>query len=203
MNTSPPQLTAAPRLSATPRPDASLRQGSSLPNGLTRGEALLETGPLIGAPAFYGPPIIVVLGPWLLLVLMLIGPFVLFLTILLALALAVGLLAVLAGVIASPYLLVRRLRAHAMVRAESRAAHHLSAKHRATAVPETTGQGFGELDIASHRAVGLEYRHASPNLSLSLRATLPASESLRVDAAPTGGFTRHAPGREQVRAAQR
>ena len=89
-----------------------------------------QTAPIIGAPAFFGPPVIFVLGPWLLLVLLLIGPFALILTLLLVMALAGALLAVFVAVIASPYLLIRHLHAHGTVRAKSRAPVHLFPKHR-------------------------------------------------------------------------
>lgn len=89
-----------------------------------------QTGPLIGAPAFFGPPIIYVLGPWLLLVLLLIGPFALIFTLLLVTAAAACLLAVCVAVIASPYLLIRHLYAHGPVRVKLRAPLHLFPKHR-------------------------------------------------------------------------
>ena len=68
--------------------------------------------PLISAPAFFGPPVIFLLGPWLLLVLLLIGPFALLFTFVLVLAGAVALLTVCLAVIASPYVLIRHLYAH-------------------------------------------------------------------------------------------
>ena len=70
------------------------------------------------------------LGPWLLLVLLLIGPFALIFTILLVLAVAAGLVAVFVAMIASPYLLIRHLHAHAMVHAKPRAPLHPFRKHR-------------------------------------------------------------------------
>ena len=75
----------------------------------TWGELFDERAPLIGAPAFFGPPIIFVLGPWLLLVLLLIGPVALILTLVLVLAVTAALLVAFAAVIASPFLLVRHL----------------------------------------------------------------------------------------------
>jgi hypothetical protein len=89
-----------------------------------------ETTPLIDAPAFFGPPIIFVLGPWLLLVFLLIGPFALILTILVVLAVVAGLLVAFVAVIASPYLLIRHLQAHGMTQAQPRAPLHLFPKHR-------------------------------------------------------------------------
>ena len=46
----------------------------------TFGERLGETVPLISAPAFFGPPVIFLLGPWLLLTLLLIPPAALLIT---------------------------------------------------------------------------------------------------------------------------
>jgi hypothetical protein len=80
-----------------------------------------EAVPMIDAPAFYGPPVIFVLGPWLLLVLLLVGPFALVSTMLLALAAAVGLMVAFGAVIASPYLLIRHVHSHRTVRAKRRA----------------------------------------------------------------------------------
>ena len=130
MNTTTADLTHAPPQSATPRPiDARLRASVS-PERSTWGDLFHTTAPLIAAPAFYGPPVIFVLGPWLLLVLLLIGPFAAMVTVVLAMAVAAGLLAVLVAVIASPYLLIRRLRAHGMVHAKPRAPHHLFRNHQ-------------------------------------------------------------------------
>jgi hypothetical protein len=129
MNIPTPQLTKAPPRSATPRPIIP-RRGSASADRPTWVEVFDETAPLIRAPAFFGPPVIFVLGPWLLLVLLLIGPFALVLTLLLALAVAASLLAVLAAVIASPYLLIRHLRGHVMVHVKPRAPRHLFRRHR-------------------------------------------------------------------------
>ena len=122
MNATTPQLTHAPPQSATPRPAS--------PDRPTWGETFRATVPIIDAPAFFGPPVTFVLGPWLLLVLLLIGPFALLLTVLLVLAVAAGVLAAFVAVIASPYLLVRHLHAHAMVHAEPRAPLHPLRTHR-------------------------------------------------------------------------
>jgi hypothetical protein len=122
MNTTTPQLTHARPPSATARTIAPRRRGSASPDQLTWGEVFDEGAPLIGAPAFFGPPISFVLGPWLLPVLLLIGPFALILTILLAMAVAAGLVAVLVAVIASPYLLMRHLHGHGIVHPRARVA---------------------------------------------------------------------------------
>jgi hypothetical protein len=92
---------------------------SASPERLSWAERLGATVPLISAPAFFGPPVIFILGPWLLLVLLLIGPAALLITFVLVAAVAVGLLVALGAVIASPYLLVRHLRArHRIARGE-------------------------------------------------------------------------------------
>jgi hypothetical protein len=131
MNTATPQLTPAPPQSAARHPIAAVPRSTS-PDRPTWGEVFDEWAPIIGAPAFFGPPIIFVLGPWLLLVLLLIGPLALILTLVLAVALMGALLAVFAAVIASPFLLVRHLQAHGTVRVKPRAPVHLLRKHRAS-----------------------------------------------------------------------
>jgi hypothetical protein len=84
---------------------------SASPDSPTLAEGLGETLPLISAPAFFGPPVIFLLGPWLLLVLLLIPPAAFLITLAVVVLLGAGLLAALGALIASPYLLVRHLRA--------------------------------------------------------------------------------------------
>ena len=74
----------------------------------TRGDLFEEAASAVGAPPLYGPPVVFLLGPWLLLVLLLIPPAAFLLTIGLAVIVVTGPAALL---VASPYLLVRRLRA--------------------------------------------------------------------------------------------
>jgi hypothetical protein len=97
---------------------------------LSWGDVFDERAPMTGAPAFFGPPVIFVLGPWLLLVLLLIGPFVLAMMALLALVAGTGLLAASAALIAGPYLLGRHVRTRGIAVAKSRASRHLFHKHR-------------------------------------------------------------------------
>ena len=106
------------------------RRGSASLDRPSLGEAFDERAPLLGAPAFFGPPIIYLLGPWLLVVLALIGPLVLIFTLVLVLVAAAGLLVAFAGVIASPYLLIRHLRARDMTGVRTRVPRHLFRKHR-------------------------------------------------------------------------
>jgi hypothetical protein len=57
-----------------------------------------------------GPPVFLLLGPWLLLVLLIIPPAAFLITIVLVLAVGAALLVALCALIASPYLLARHLR---------------------------------------------------------------------------------------------
>jgi hypothetical protein len=129
MNTATSQLVHAPPPSATPHLVNPRRHSLASPGRPTWREVFKEAAPMIDAPAFYGPPIIFVLGPWLFMVLLLIGPFALVFTVLLALAAAAALIAVFVAAIASPYLLMRHLRSYLTARAEPRARQHLR-KHR-------------------------------------------------------------------------
>ena len=130
MNTTTPHHLHTPPQSATPRPIDARRQASASPERSTGGDLFHTAAQLIDAPAFYGPPVIFVLGPWLLLVLLLIGPFAAMITIVFAMAVVAGLLAVLVAAIASPYLLIRHLRAHGVVHAKPRAPLHLFRQRR-------------------------------------------------------------------------
>jgi len=130
MDTTAARFTHASTRSATPPPTASRPPGSASAGRPTWSEVFAQTEPLIGAAAFFGPPIIYVLGPWLLLALLLIGPFALIFTLLLVLAVAAGLLAMFVAVIASPYLLIRHLHAHRPVPAKLPAPLHPFRKPR-------------------------------------------------------------------------
>ena len=86
----------------------------------TFGDVLAETIPLVGAIAGYGPPVIFLAGPWVLLALMLCAPFAVLLTLIGAMLLAATVLVVLtAAILAAPYLLVRRLHGVRARRASS------------------------------------------------------------------------------------
>ena len=132
MITTAPHITHAPPHAPTPRPSAQ-RPGSERTELPSWGQTLAQTVPLISAPAFFGPPVIFLLGPWLLLVLLLIGPFALLVTFVLALAAAVSLVAVCLAVIASPYVLIRHLfartSAHPNPPASIEAAAAMEANH--------------------------------------------------------------------------
>jgi hypothetical protein len=73
-------------------------------------ELLEAVVPVIDVPAFFGPPVIFLLGPWLLLVLLLIPPAALLITLALVAVVVAGALAALAAIVASPFLVVRHLR---------------------------------------------------------------------------------------------
>jgi hypothetical protein len=84
-----------------------------------------EIVPLAGAIAGEGPPVVLLLAPWLLLGLVLSGPFAFLLTLVVAmLAAAAVLVALAAAIVAPPYLLVRSIRRYRAHRAlsEGRAA---------------------------------------------------------------------------------
>ena len=104
-------------MSTTTRPLAHARP--------TAGESFDEAAPLIGAPPIYGPPIIFMLGPWLLLVLLLIPPAAFLITLVLVVAVAAGLLVAVGALVASPYLLAR----HMLARHAARPRRVASRKH--------------------------------------------------------------------------
>jgi hypothetical protein len=76
----------------------------------TFGELLRRVLPGIFFIPVAGPPLILLFGPWLLLVLLIIPPAAFLITICLVLALGAGLIVALGALIASPFLLVRHLR---------------------------------------------------------------------------------------------
>ena len=77
---------------------------------LTVAEIVDESEPLIGAVPVYGPPVVLLAIPWLLFGLMLAGPFALIATIVVLLAAVVAVFALIGAILASPVLLVARLR---------------------------------------------------------------------------------------------
>jgi hypothetical protein len=101
----PPQQETTKRTSGTLRPD---RSSASRPPNCR--EVIGRCAPLVLAPAYYGPPAVFLIGPWLLLVLLLIPPAALLLTFGLVFLIAAVALGALAAVLASPYFLVRQLR---------------------------------------------------------------------------------------------
>jgi hypothetical protein len=77
------------------------------------GEALAEIVPLVGFVPAYGPPVIAVLGPWLLLGLILSGPLAWFFALVVVLIVAATVVtAITASIVVAPVLLVRHVRRH-------------------------------------------------------------------------------------------
>jgi len=91
--------------------DADVNDRPSASSRPSVGEILQEVIPLIFAVPVAGPPAILLVGPLLLFVLLLIPPAALLITLVLVLLLGAGLLVALGALIASPYLLVRHVRA--------------------------------------------------------------------------------------------
>ena len=77
----------------------------------TVSEFLADTVPVVDTVFVAGPPILVAWGGTVLLALMLAGPFALLVTFVVVLAAAAALVALAGAILASPYLLVRHLRA--------------------------------------------------------------------------------------------
>jgi hypothetical protein len=74
-------------------------------------DMLGETTTLLCFLAFYGPPIVFLAAPWLLLALMLMGPFTLVLMLVVALLAAAALIAGLVALVAAPVAIIRSRRA--------------------------------------------------------------------------------------------
>jgi hypothetical protein len=72
---------------------------------------ILEVVSLIGFVAVAGPPVLFIAAPWILLALLLAGPFAVLLALVLALAAAAVLVGCIAAMLATPYLMFRRRRA--------------------------------------------------------------------------------------------
>ena len=94
---------------------------SPVSNRPTAGARLDEILPLIGVIPVAGPPAILVAGPWLLLALMLAGPFALLFTLAAVLVAAAALIGLICAILAAPYLLVRHLHSARARHATSRA----------------------------------------------------------------------------------
>lgn len=99
-----------------------------------------ETLPLIGAVPFYGPPVVALAGPVVLLSLLIAGPFALVATIValivVVIVAAVALVAVVGAILAAPVLLVRRFRVPAVT---TRARLRSSLVHERPARPQAGG----------------------------------------------------------------
>ena len=93
------------------RRDADLHDGPAASERPTLRELLQRVVPGIFFVPVAGPPVILLLGPWLLLALLIIPPAAFLITLGLVVAVAAGLVVALGALIASPFLLVRHLRA--------------------------------------------------------------------------------------------
>ncbi len=117
------ELIRSPRAPSLTDPWGGARRGAR-PAAFTNptfGETLDETLPLIGVVPVAGPPIVLLVGPWLLFALMLAGPFALLLTLVVLLVAARALVGLIGAVLAAPYLLVRQLRGRGAAHASTRA----------------------------------------------------------------------------------
>jgi hypothetical protein len=101
------ELITPPRAPSPPEPWSAAHAASADP---TVREMVDEISPLAGVVPVYGPPVVLLAGPWLLLSLALAGPFALALTLVALLVAAAALVGLIGAVLAAPYLLVRRLR---------------------------------------------------------------------------------------------
>jgi hypothetical protein len=77
----------------------------------TLGDAAVEFVPLISTVFVAGPPVLVAWAGTVLFALLLAGPFVLLVTLVVALAAAAALVTLAGAILATPYLLIRHLRA--------------------------------------------------------------------------------------------
>ena len=103
-----------------PHPPVVLDPASETPDQPTIKEVLQEVVPLLFFVPVAGPPAILLVGPLLLFVLLLVPPAAVLITLTIVFVLGAGLLVALGALIASPYLLVRHLRArHALARSEA------------------------------------------------------------------------------------
>jgi membrane protein implicated in regulation of membrane protease activity len=111
------------------------------PSRPTAAERFEEVAPVIAYRRGAGPSVLLLVGPWLLLVLLLIPPAAVLITLFALVALPVLAVALVGAVVASPFLLVRALqRRHA----ERRESSERSAR-AGRAVVKTRQPGFAAL----------------------------------------------------------
>lgn len=103
-----------------PTPDTDLHDSAAF-RRRTVVDVLQEVVPLVFFVPVAGPPAILLVGPLLLLVLLLIPPAALLITLAVVFLLFAGLLVALGALIASPYLLVRHVRARHAIAHPTRA----------------------------------------------------------------------------------
>ena len=110
MNTTALVRSPAAHGPAAPRSDAGDTASAGAPKRPTFAEMSGELVPLIDAIAGYGPPVIFLAAPWLLLGLVLSGPFAFLVILAAAMAVAATVVVALgAAIVAVPYLLGQRL----------------------------------------------------------------------------------------------
>jgi len=109
MHTTEPRTSMPPASVTTPRSDVIHAVTLAPSESPTFREILDDILPVIGVIVVAGPPVIFLAGPWLLLVLMLSGPFALVVAYVVVGLVAVALLAALAAIVVAPFVLVRRL----------------------------------------------------------------------------------------------
>jgi hypothetical protein len=108
-------------------------------------EVIERFAPLVLTPAFYGPPAVFVVGPWLLLVLLLIPPAALLITFALVFLVTAAALGALVGLVASPYFLVRQLRSRHPARRS-----RLSLSRRSSGAAQRLGDLAPRASLPNH-----------------------------------------------------
>lgn len=81
----------------------------------TTADMVEETADLICTMALYGPPVLFFAAPWLLLGLVLIGPFAVVVVLVVALLAAAALVAAVGAILAAPFLMLRGRRAQVKI----------------------------------------------------------------------------------------
>ena len=109
MATTEPLTPTPPASATTPWGDAAPCASPSPLERPTLGEILDDVLPVIGVVVVAGPPVIFVAAPWLLLGLMLSGPFALLVAFVVVGVVAAALLVTLGAIFAAPFVLVRRV----------------------------------------------------------------------------------------------
>jgi hypothetical protein len=134
----------ADRLVAITREELQMSGINTTSRRPTRREIIEGVEPLTVVPAFFGPPVVFLLGPWLLLVLLLIGPAALLITLILAFVVVAAALAALAALLASPYLVIHYLRSR----------HHASRPRFALLRRSSQRASFASSAAGPHLAAG-------------------------------------------------
>ena len=112
------ELITPPRAPSPPEPGSGAHSAASADP--TLGEMVVETAGLVGVVPGYGPPVALVAAPWLLLSLMLAGPFAVLVTLVVLLFAMAALVALIGAILAAPYLVFRHLRGYRAPRASMR-----------------------------------------------------------------------------------